>query len=45
MAHLPADSPYRLTESPSLVAELAALWHRSGAAATRPVEDRVQAAA
>lgn len=30
MADLPADSPYRLCESPSLVAELASLWKRAG---------------
>ena len=34
MAELPADSPYRVTESPSLGHELAALWQRSGAATT-----------
>jgi fatty acid desaturase len=29
MAELPADSPYRLTESPSLTASLWQLWRRS----------------
>lgn len=32
MAELPADSPYHLTESPSLAAELRTLWRRSSAA-------------
>lgn len=31
MAELPADSPYRATESPSLAAALADLWRRAGA--------------
>lgn len=30
MAGLPADSPYRATESPSLAAELRSLWRRAG---------------
>lgn len=30
MAELPADSPYRVTESPSLWAELSSLWRRAG---------------
>lgn len=30
MKELPADSPYRVTESPSLTAELRSLWQRSG---------------
>jgi fatty acid desaturase len=33
MAQLPADSPYRLTESPSLTAALRQLWRTSRAAA------------
>lgn len=33
MAELPADSPYRLTESPSLFASLRQLWRTSRAAA------------
>jgi hypothetical protein len=32
MAELPADSPYRLTESPSLTAAIVELWRRSWAA-------------
>ena len=36
MAELPADSPYRLTESPSLVASLRLLWRTSRAAARTP---------
>ena len=32
MAELPADSPYRLTESPGLVASLVELWRNSRAA-------------
>jgi len=32
MAELPADSPYRLTESPSLTASLRQLWRASSAA-------------
>ena len=32
MAELPADSPYRLTESPSLTASLVQLWRTSRAA-------------
>jgi fatty acid desaturase len=40
MAELPADSPYRLTESPSLTASLIDLWRRSrlAALAAKPVE-------
>ncbi|MGI9456371.1 MAG: fatty acid desaturase family protein, partial [Aeoliella sp.] len=33
MAELPADSPYRVTESASLAVELASLWQRSGSGA------------
>jgi len=33
MAELPVDSPYRVTESPSLAAELSSLWRRSGQSA------------
>ena len=35
MAQLPADSPYRLTESPSLTASLVQLWRASRASSAR----------
>ena len=35
MKELPANSPYRLTESPSLTASLAELWRNSRAAGRR----------
>ncbi len=45
MAHLPADSPYRVTESRSLLAELRSLWRRSatGASPPRPANPLVPA--
>ncbi len=44
MAELPADSPYRLTESRSLTASLLQLWRRSRAAArgTKEPEESVR---
>lgn len=35
MAHLPPDSPYRQTESPSLTASLLQLWQTSRAASVK----------
>jgi fatty acid desaturase len=37
MAELPADSPYRLTESPSLTAALLQLWRRAARTQRRPM--------
>jgi fatty acid desaturase len=44
MAELPADSPYRLTESPSLTSSLLDLWRRSRAAGrgAKPFEESVR---
>jgi fatty acid desaturase len=41
MAELPADSPYRLTESPSLTASLVQLWRTSRAATAEKERFRV----
>jgi fatty acid desaturase len=38
MAELPADSPYRQTESPGLWVSIADLWRRSRASSTRNQE-------
>lgn len=43
MAELPADSPYRLTESPSLTASLVQLWRASRAASVEKERFRVPA--
>lgn len=43
MAELPADSPYRLTESPSLTASLVQLWRTSRAASVEKERYRVPA--
>ncbi len=40
MAELPADSPYRMTVSPSLTAAMVDLWRRSRAAAQRAAAQR-----
>jgi fatty acid desaturase len=39
MQHLPADSPYRLTNAPSLLATLKTLWHESRTGTLRNVAD------
>lgn len=39
MQHLPADSPYRLTISPSLLATLRTLWHESRSGTQRNADD------
>jgi fatty acid desaturase len=43
MAELPADSPYRLTESPSLTTALVQLWRTSQAASRRASRSRPSA--